>query len=482
MDETSKTRYPPGMKFGHRITGTVNDYDEKGRGIFDLSGEKKEGYQLGKGRVAIPFSAVGDDIDATFLKRDGGVKIAKIETIKSPGPDRVKPPCPHAGVCGGCLWQHLNYNAQLRLKRDMINRAFEKAGHEERIEEVMPSEDQFFYRNRMDYVIGWLGQVGLKEYGSWNRYLNLTTCLLLNEDVGAILEDARTLIKEFDLEPWDAVYHTGLMRYVVIREGKNTNERMILFVVSSLDRVDEKARAAILERFGSRCTSLLLGEQPLTTDLSYVKTVVTLKGEPFLHEEVNGIRYRIAPNSFFQTNTKMAARLQDVVLDLVGVGLVPTFPATEGDHKGRPYSILDLYCGLGFFGIAAAKKYPDAKVHGFEIDAEAITLATHNADANGVADRCTFASGPAEDLSWKDIDADTIILDPPRAGLHPRVVKTVLEKAPKTIVYVSCNFHHLVDELKELKSKYRVESLQALDLFPQTPHVEVVAKLTLSPR
>jgi tRNA/tmRNA/rRNA uracil-C5-methylase (TrmA/RlmC/RlmD family) len=116
-------------------------------------------------------------------------------------------------------------------------------------------------------------------------------------------------------------------------------------------------------------------------------------------------------------------------------------------------------------------------VNGFELDAEAISLATHNATTNGVADRCSFASGPAEDLSWKDVDADTIILDPPRAGLHPRVVKTVLEKAPQTIVYVSCNFHHLVNELKEFKTKYRIESVEALDLFPQTPHVEVVTKL-----
>jgi tRNA (uracil-5-)-methyltransferase len=458
------------MKFGHRIHGTVTNYDDKGRGTFELSGEKTEGYQLGKGNVAIPFSAVGDELEATFLKRDRGVKIAKIETIATPGPDRVKAPCPHAGVCGGCLWQHLDYDAQLRLKRDMINRALEQAGHEERITDVMPSEDKLFYRNRMDYVVGWLGQVGLKEYGSWNRYLDLTTCLLLNEDVGVILEETRKLIKEFDLEPWDAVHHTGLMRYVVIREGKNANERLLMFVVASLEKIDEKTRAAILDRFGSRCTSLLLGEQALLTDVSYVQKTIALKGEPFLHEEVNGVRYRIAPNSFFQTNSKMAAKLQDLVSTLC-----------HSHEGGNPAStVLDLYCGLGFFGIALAKQNPNVKISGFEIDAEAIELAETNATTNNVADRCSFASGPAEDLSWKDIDADTIILDPPRSGLHPRVVKTVLEKAPETIIYVSCNYHRLVEELKEFKTKYRVESMQALDLFPQTPHVEVVTKLTRS--
>lgn len=456
------------MKFGHRINGVIENYDDKGRGIFDLhesSDETKSRYNLGKGRIAIPFSAVGDDVEATFLKRDSGVKIAKIETIKTPGPDRVKAPCPHAGVCGGCLWQHLAYPAQLRLKQDMINRALEKAGHDERVADVMPSVDQLYYRNRMDYVIGWLGQVGLKEYGSWNRYLDLSTCLLLNEDVPKILEIVRALIKEHDLEPWDAVTHQGLMRYVVIRDGKNTKERMIMLVVSDATRLTDSVRTIIQDQLGSFCTSLLIGEQPTITDLSYVQSCIALKGDPFFHEEVNGVRYKIAPNSFFQTNTHMAAKLQDLVLNLVGAQFV------------APNGILDLYCGLGFFGIAAAKKYPELRVHGFELDAEAISLASQNAQANGVADRCTFASGPAEDLSWKELDVDTIILDPPRSGLHPRVVKTVLEKAPATIVYVSCNYHRLVEELKEFKSKYKVESMTALDLFPQTPHVEVVTKL-----
>lgn len=463
------------MKFGHRIQGKITGYDDKGRGIFDMGttegptsvelkndeGETTGKYMMGKGRVAIPFSAVGDDVEATFLKRDSGVKIAKIETINTPGPDRVKAPCPHAGVCGGCLWQHLDYNAQLRLKKGMINRAFEKAGHEERVTDVAPSVDQLYYRNRMDYVVGWLGQVGLKEYGSWNRYLDLSTCLLLNEDAAEIMSIVRTLIKEFDLEPWDAKYHSGLMRYVVIRDGKNTGERIVMLVVSDASKISDEVRAVILERLGKFATSLLIGIQALPTDLSYVQSTIALKGNPWLEEEVNGIRYRIAPNSFFQTNTKMAAKLQDRVMELAS--------GTK--------NLLDLYCGLGFFGIAAAKKLQDVQVNGFELDAEAISLATHNATANGVADRCTFASGPAEDLSWKDTDADTIILDPPRAGLHPRVVKTVLEKAPHTIVYVSCNFHHLVDELKEFKTKYRIESVEALDLFPQTPHVEVVTKL-----
>ncbi len=453
------------MKFGHRLHGSITGYDDRGRGTFRLDGtEQATGYALGQGTVAIPFTAEGDEVSATFIKREHGVKIAKLEELKKPSDDRTIAPCSHAGVCGGCLWQHLAYDAQLRLKRDMINRALEGAQHTERITEVIPSHDQLYYRNRMDYAVGWLGQLGLKEYGSWNRYLDLETCLLLNTDVPQILATVRSLMKEHDLEPWDAKFHSGLMRYVVIRDGKNTNQRMITLVVSRFDGLNDTVRRKITELLSPICTTLLIGEQPLITDLSYIKSSIALKGEPWLEEKVNETTYRVAPNSFFQTNTGMAAELQTTVKDFISIT-----PDTR--------HVLDLYCGLGFFGIYLAKQYPHLHVSGFEIDAEAIELAKHNATINNVAERCTFTSGPAEDISWKDIQTDAIILDPPRAGLHPRVIKTLLEKKPQTIVYVSCNYHRFVEELTQFKTAYHVESIEALDLFPQTPHVELVTKL-----
>jgi len=437
------------MKFGDRVTGNVIGYDDKGRGVFDS--------------IVVPFACVGDTVTGTFMKRDKGKKIVRLEEVVSPGPDRVAAPCPHAGTCGGCLWQHIAYDAQVRLKRDMVNVAFEHAGHAERVSDVIPCETTFHYRNRMDYAVGWQGTLGLKEYGSWNRYVDLSTCLLLDEDTPAILDSVRGLMTELKLEPWDARDHHGQIRYVVIRLGKNTGQRMIMLVVSDAMRIDEAMRQTVVDRLSPLCTTLLIGEQPLVTDISIVKRVETLKGDPWIEEDVNGVRYRIAPNSFFQTNTAMAAKLQETVLGFIGPPSAKT--------------VLDLYCGLGFFGIFLAKRDPAVRVSGFEIDTDAIALADHNAASNGVADRCSFTSGPAEDLSWKDVDADVVILDPPRSGLHPRVIKTLMERTPATIVYVSCNFHRLVEELKGFKKAYRVESAIALDLFPHTPHVEVVAKL-----
>lgn len=440
------------MKFGHRVSGTISDYDDHGRGIFESEHIK----------FSVPFTAKGDEVVATFLHRDRGTKVAKLESVTAPGPDRVTTPCPHAGICGGCLWQHMAYDAQIKLKLERVNRAFEHAGHEERVASVEPAVEQFHHRNRMDYVVGWNSQLGLKEYGSWNRYVDLTTCLLLDEGVGGILQSVRDWMKECDLQPWDAKFYTGDVRYVVIREGKQTKQRLIIVVVKDVSRVTDDHRKKLADALSSNATSLLLGEQSLVTDISLAQTFVTLVGEPWIEEIVNDVRYRIHPNSFFQTNSKMAGVLQKTVADFVG----------------SPISLLDLYCGLGFFGIYLAKN-GTTRVHGVELDAEAIELAKHNAKTNGVADSCDFTAAKAENMSWKEIPADVVILDPPRSGLHPRVLEAIIEKRPGTIVYVSCNYKRLVEELKEFKKHYTIERLAAIDLFPHTPHVEVVAKLIL---
>ncbi len=435
------------MKFGDPIQGKITDLDKKGRGTFET--------------YVIPFTGPGDEVEATFVKRDSGQRIGRLSKVVTPSADRIEAPCPHAGVCGGCLWQHLSYEAQLRLKQEMINRAFEQAGHTERITDIMPSTDEFYYRNRMDYVVGWKGEVGLKEYGSWNRYLDLSTCLLLDKETPRILQIVRELMRELGLHPWDAKKYIGDVRYCVIRLGKNTNERMISLVVHDLKVFDDAKRAKIVEHLSPFATSLYLAENPEITDVSQGKTLELLHGTEYLCEEVNGLRYTIHPNSFFQTNTQMAGKLQTAVMNCL-----------------PPGKILDLYCGLGFLGIAAAKL--GHEVYGHELDAPAIELAKVNAEANGVADRTRWGAGPTEALDWSSEKPAAVIVDPPRAGLHPKALKALVENAPPKIVYVSCNHHRLVDELKVLKTKYRVESLQALDLFPQTPHVEVIATLVLN--
>ncbi len=432
------------MKFGDVISGKISNVDEKGRGLID-------------DKVAIPFTSIDDEVEATFVKRDKGLKIARLSKVVTPSKDRIDAPCPHAGVCGGCLWQHMEYGAQIALKKDMINRAMEKAGHDERIASIMPSKATFFYRNRMDYVFGWKGELGLKEYGSWNRYIDLKDCLLLDKQTPMILQTIRDLMKECELQPWDSKTYVGDVRYAIIRLGKNTNERMITLLVKDLTKL-APLHSKIIAALSPLCTTLYLGENPEITDVSLAKTLVLLHGNEYLTESVNDISYLVHPNSFFQTNSNMAGELQNAVIQLLPSG-----------------KVLDLFCGSGFLGIAAAKN--GHEVYGHELDAPAIELAIKNAEANNVADKTRWGAGPVEALDWSAENPEAVIVDPPRAGLHPKALQALLENAPPIIVYVSCNYHRFADELKQLKAKYRVESFQALDLFPHTPHVETLAKL-----
>lgn len=447
------------MKFGDRLEGVITRLDEKGRGVFTYTNQHGT-----TNDIAVPFTAIGDRIAAIFRKRDKNLRIADLEEVLEPSPDRVKAPCPHAGVCGGCLWQHMSYEAQTRLKQAQIHAALDQYGHSERLSAFHSAPEIFAHRNRMDYVVGWQGTVGLKVYGSWNRYVDVKTCLIMDEASSEILERVRQWMQRNAIAPWDAKHQTGEVRYCVIRRGIRTNERLVTVVVRDASAISTEAREDLLKELAPLTTSLLLGTQSLITDISLAQSFEVLQGTPYLHETVNGVTYRIHPNSFFQTNTLGADILQTRVLEACGFA-----------SSTPPASVLDLYCGSGFFGIACAKA--GAQVYGCEIDEHAIEQAHQNAQLNHVADRATFEARPSEDLSWLERRADVAIIDPPRSGLHPRVLESLGKLNVSTLVYVSCNYHRLVAELVTLKEYYRVVSIEAVDMFPHTAHVEVICTL-----
>lgn len=450
------------MKYGDHVTGIINTFDAKGRGVLDVT--------LGDGRtkpMVVPFTTIGDEVEASHIKREQGRYIGKLERIIKGGPERIPLPDPEFENFSGAMWLHINYEAQLRFKCDMINQAFTEAGHDTQVDSVMPAVRTMSYRNRMDYVIGYQGEIGLKAYGAWNKYIDVKKDILLSEDAPAILDVFRKFLKRYKLDPWDAKKHTGDLRYVVIREGKNTGDRLIALVVKDLLRITDDMKKYLLRELDHFANNIVLSENQTITDLSFGKTIVPLKGNEYIDEQINGTLYQIHLNSFFQTNSDMAAKLQDTVWNMID-------PDLNAIHTPI---LLDLYCGLGFFGINFAQRKSNIQIRGYEIDEQAIDLAKKNAEDNNVSDRCEFYSGKAEDLSWKNINAHAAIVDPPRAGLHPKVIETLIGMDTPTLIYVSCNFHRLVEELNELKKVYAVSEVQALDLFPHTPHVEVVLKL-----
>jgi tRNA/tmRNA/rRNA uracil-C5-methylase (TrmA/RlmC/RlmD family) len=490
------------MKFNDLATGTITRFDDEGRGVFDVI----LGDGISKRPFSVPFTTIGDAVEARCIRRIRGRFIGELQNVMTPGPSRREEfrissrstrsnlefrKLPYAP------WMHIDYEDQLIFKRDLINRSFENAGHAERVAGVIafhpphattppalrtthnaPRTTQP-YRNRMDFCFGWKGELGMKELGSWNRYVDLDDCLLM-EGSEEILRVFHEFMRAFpDLKPWDAKKHVGDLRYVLVRRGTNSGDGIVALVVKDLSRITEEMRAWLVERAGKIIKNVCLSENPLITDLSYGQTIIPLQGRERFEEIINGTRYAIHLNSFFQTNSTMAAVLQDTVYEMAA-GYWPLATGQKVSASGqRPVanSLLDLYCGLGFFGIDFARRDLDLRMSGFEIDEHAIALANENAAANGVADRCAFKSGKAEDLSWKEIDAEVCIIDPPRAGLHPKVLETLIERRYPRLIYVSCKYQRLVEELKLLKTAYDIKEIRALDLFPHTPHVEVVVKM-----
>jgi len=444
------------MKFGDKIDGTIERVAKDGSGLISRS--------LGK-PIAVYNTIPGETVKATIVKRTKVAMRAELDEVVTVSPDRVVPRCPYAGTCGGCKWQHVSGERQLALKLDLIRDAFERSGQPCPITEVIPCPDPFYYRNRMDFVFGRNGELGLKMPDRWWTVLDLETCFLLSPESAEIVNRVRLWAKETGLPFWDSKTQQGFFRYLVIREGKNTGERMVMLVTASPTTYSLQP-TPFIEAIGDLATSVVWGINPLLTDLSVAAEIRPLKGDPWIHEEINGVRYKITPNAFFQTNSSMAAKLQDVVL---------SYWQTEQTR------LLDLYCGSGFFSLAAAKRRPSTQVMGIELDAEAIAAATENAAANGI--QANYFVSRAEAYDWTAHNPDVVIVDPPRAGMHPDVIETLLRVRPQQIIYVSCSVERFVQEWTGalghpgLSTVYNIENASALDLFPHTPHMECVFQL-----
>lgn len=443
------------MKYGEELEFTVDRLDQKGRGCGTLVDPQRFGAE---GRTVCVHGVIpGERVRGNFVGKKKGVFRAGDITILEPSTDRQEPACPHANDCGGCSLQHIAYERQAALKLESLNRTLGFRNLPVKIEEIEKAESLLHHRNRMDYVFGPDSKLSLKKPGRWNAYVSLTTCLMLSEEAPKILEIVNAWAEKHSLEPWDAKRHTGFLRYLVIREGKATGQRLVMLVTSEGELAGEKE---LVESLKPHATSIYHGINPSITDLSTAEELRLLHGNAFLEERVGDITYAIHPNSFFQTNTVMAGKLLEHVRSLI--------------KNGRHEKLLDLYCGSGFFALALARDCKE--VLGIELDSRAIELAGQNAKTNNVKN-ARFKAEAAEALSWSTEQPDVVIVDPPRSGLHPKVTATLLQHLPPRIVYVSCGPIALARDLEALGTSYDIASAKAFDLFPQTPHIETVIHL-----
>ncbi len=429
--------------------------------------------------------------------------------------------CPNKEVCGSCSWSHIPYEKQLQQKVNEINFSFKLHKLDLQLKEILPSPKTSHYRNRMDFVIDFEGRVGLRQKGKWWRVIDNHTCFISDEKIEELFHIVRDWAQNAGLTFFDRKYHHGLLRYAVIRTT-TTGESMITIVTSQPkdDSENEQLTKALsnlskLVTRNSILATLIHSINKTTSDVSHGGEVHIILGKGYIIEEINGYKYKITPNAFFQTNSHAAKLLMDTVLEFAETAIrLPRFArndkstnpsdtatSSRGENQRNdlpetlqlsnspspqhsntttlqpttPITILDLYSGSGFFTIPLADKF-NANTIGVEIVKDAIEDAKENNKLNNT--NATFIAMPSEDYDWSELNPNLVILDPPRSGLRKTALSQLVTLQPDNLIYVSCNFKNFSRDMQTLQKIYEVKKMRGIDMFPHTPHVELVTLLT----
>ncbi|MBQ9584038.1 MAG: class I SAM-dependent RNA methyltransferase [Bacteroidales bacterium] len=469
----------------------------------------------------VPQTVPGDVVDVQVTRMRKGYMEGYVVRLVSPSPDRLEPVCKHYGDCGGCKWQILPYGMQLAAKQQQVVDQLSRIGHLDlpEISPIMGSDLQYFYRNKLEYTFSsrrWIlrGEdpesispadrcgLGFHVGGMFDKVLDIDFCHLQAEPSNAIRNFVRSYAVSHHLSFFDLREQTGLLRNMVVRTA-STGEIMVTVVfgpeglesaggASAGDALDSVAASFLTLSPGSPAASLLdslVKEFPQITSLNYVINskrndsindleAHTWAGRDCIYEQMESLRFKVGPKSFYQTNSAQAYRLYSVVrsfaLDEAGLAALGKYVAVPQ----KPV-VYDLYTGTGT--IALFLSAIASKVVGIEYVPEAIEDAKANAALNSI-DNATFYAGDMKDVLNSSFIADNgapsiVVLDPPRAGIHPDVASVLLEAAPARIIYVSCNPASQARDLALFADYYDILAVQPVDMFPQTHHVENVVYL-----
>ncbi|SMC21310.1 23S rRNA m(5)U-1939 methyltransferase [Desulfacinum hydrothermale DSM 13146] len=431
----------------------------------------------------------GQKVRARVVKKRKNYAEAVVLEVLEASPHQVEPLCTHFGVCGGCRWQDLDYGEQLAWKRRHVQECLEHLGDvlEAPVGEVVPSPRTECYRNKMEFTFSgyrWLSPeeiarkdetfdrsfaLGLHVRGHFDRVFDIGDCRLQSPEAMDIVAAVRDFARGSGLPPYSIREHRGCWRFLVIREGKRTGQRLVHLITGDVPGAEEAVDSLgdFLRETFPHITTCIHSVNRTRAQVAQGDDERILWGPGVIEEQLGDLRFRISAQSFFQTNPMAAEHLYQTALDFAGL---------EGSE-----TVWDLYCGTGSIALFVARHA--RKVAGFEVVESAIEDAYRNAALNDV-DNCVFRVGDLKDvirdpaLRGPGVDLpDVVITDPPRAGMHPHVVQALLELAPQRIVAVSCNPATLARDLALLLPKYRVCRVQPFDLFPHTPHVECVVQL-----
>jgi 23S rRNA (uracil1939-C5)-methyltransferase len=412
----------------------------------------------------------GDRVRArvTKVKRSHAEALAT-EVVRA-GPKRVEAPCAHYPACGGCRFQDLAYAAQLEQKQAQVRDALQRLGSiaDPPLEEIVPCEPGIFhYRNKLDYSFTRTPDgvaLGFHRAGRWDEVLDIRKCWLTTELGNGIRDAVRDWAREEGLEAYSQEDGSGYLRHLVVREGRNTGQALVQLVTAPGEKFERGYLVDVVRRFPEvRSLHWSVNETP--AEVTNLPTEL-LWGEEWIEEELGGLRFRVRPNAFLQTNTAMAERLYSLARDAAQL--------TGGE------TVWDLYCGIGTIGLSLARSA--LTVWGIEVSEESVACALENAELNGIANAAFFAGNVGEvveELLHRSGPPDVVVVDPPRAGLAGKALRRLGRIGAPRIVYVSCNPTTLAGDVKTLRADHGYELLHAtpVDMFPHTPHVECVALL-----
>jgi len=416
----------------------------------------------------------GDLVRARATKVKKGFAEAARTALLEPGPGRVEAPCRHFGTCGGCRFQDLAYERQLDAKQAQVRDALVRLGGfpDPPLEPIVPARSIYGYRNKLEYsfAAGEDGPVlGFHRAGRWDEVIDVEECLLTTETGNAIREAVKAWARAEGLEPYDQETGEGYLRHLVVREGRNTGQALVVLVTAPGERFDADFLIETLTRIPEvRSLHWAVNDRP--AEITNLPTRL-LFGEEWIEEELLGLRFRVRPNAFLQTNTEMAEALYRLAGDAAAL------TGTE--------TVYDLYCGTGTIGLALAGGA--ASVWGVEISEESVACAIENAEANGIVNARFFAGNVGqslEELAAKAGPPDVVVVDPPRAGLAGKALRRTGALGAQRIVYVSCNPTTLASDLAVLRdeSGYELVRCTPVDMFPHTPHIESVSLLMRADR
>ena len=452
--------------------------------IIDTTSKGKSVGKTDDGKIIFIEKGVpGDIVNVSIFKKRKGFLEGKIEKLIFPSPNRIEQECEYFGLCGGCKWQNMDYASQLFYKQKEVFENIKRIGKIDLIkpEPILGSSKKYFYRNKMEFSFSnrrWLSSeeinntentlnkngLGFHKPGMWDKVIDIEKCYLQEDPSNEIRNSVRKFSFKHNLSFYDYYNKTGLLRNLMIRSSSNGDLMVLIqFFENDLEKINSLLKYLSLEF--PTISSLNYCVNSKDNDSIYDQDIICFSGKSYITESMEGLKFKITPKSFYQTNSDQAYELYKITLDYANL---------NGSEI-----VYDLYTGTGTIAQFISRKC--FKVIGIESVPEAIEAAKYNAKVNNLKNTKFVAGDMKKVFNDNFIDkygkADLIITDPPRDGMHRTVIEQILKLSPKKIVYVSCNSSTQARDLFLLKNRYEITRSRAVDMFPQTHHVENVVLL-----